>query len=394
MKNILVKISILYLLSTCLISCVRVGIPEYFTEATQFSGDTDSQFPKVIDDNYSSIALIVASPLPPEGMGYPKTLGYQFALSFIPVTRLYQQNSPTSSLIETAASVLQLAGYSPWVVSQNDLPAMANALQPNLIVEMNLIDFAVDAFDLFFLRRNRISGKLSVSFRSHSNVLAGRYKKPLIKDFYDIKYQASGHVPALASLQQFTFSTVLKELLDNYNVTSYQGRLSNIPYKVNLTPSSTSLTFIAPTVIEDIHIRNLGDSVRLSYGINDSSIYSSGSLSRLFSRGMRHGLAKLGKPSATSINRNISRVIAKTGNSFILFSQVTAAAIEKNNLRLQLRIINYQLTAGGKVKQLRAATCTLSTELNKSLDGAAAIAIQVSSDRMIRSFYTDNLLCN
>lgn len=305
----------------------------------------------------------------------PETLGYQFVLGFLPLTRLYLEHGINASVEEATLAVLQEQGYAPFIVGKKSFARAVSVIRPRLILSTNVSDVSLHAYDLIFLRVLSLDGTLTVSRISSNGILANSYSLPIKEK----RYRKHAHAPAMASILEANLRNGMRELLADKRVGRQSRRPAVVPTKTT-TPlvllESPSSRFPMPLEI--------GKQIAESYGFREVPAFSQAAVLRMVQRGLATGLDEsfiaLSPPNPEQIFRTGEPywVLATALERLVLHSSRSG---EGPGLELTLRLDIRERGA-----QLLGASCRTYQPLLAERDGYWVVTIEQAASDIVAAF--------
>ena len=385
------KFRYLAALGVMLAGCFRMGMPEHPAE---LQAGTAAIAPLLSARPAGRPALVIAADsadaqiLPASGKR-PAGLGTQFVFGVLPVTRLFLQHSTESFAAEITLAALARRGFSPAMAAKDQALPAASLLRPEVIIEPEIADLSVNAYDALAIRRLSVGGefKLHVYRQSAHGELEklGTMSEPLEGS----AFRRSGSAPQLAYLLEQTALKALDKMLQAMPPAAFRCR----PPVSGATAGHELL--IEPPDLASIDLRPFGVLAAESYGFTEGGPYRPGEILRFLQRGLTAGAhaAEISSivllsplPAAPHFFDHRESVWLLRSRIMELAVVPAASGTDRKSVRLAAEAETRSDPSREPGEKLLSAVCTATAELDSTVDGAIVAAAEQASAALIEAF--------
>lgn len=349
----------------CLNACFPAALPEYFSHF----GQRDVYSRSILKRQKALVLVDPGKLYAPEKQ---KSYGSQFILAAFPLTYLYYPHGETSAAIEIILDRLRYFGFEPVVVPKKHFLTAQEIVQADLIIEPELNDLKLNAYDLIFYRKLSVKSSLQLKYYKSAKIF---YQNNF--DFSNSKYRANASAKGLAYYFERTlienFDREFKNDLDRDIVLSARAK------KVNFAKSNSGKLFIVQAAkLERINFQSIEPQLRASYGDLSLPNYNFPQFQRIFQRGFEKSLADNAFISLAEVKFLEASQI--NSSAWLVSAEFSSITIEEEQLKIQAK-----LGLSNKQGARNNFHCSYSSEIETSREGYLVFALEDAASRILSS---------
>lgn len=371
-------------IAAVLSGCFRVGIPEKIADPAPASLTTKRLQSLLEHSRSERRRMLVLTGCEEEAGGRPPTLGHQYLFGVFPLTSLFLEHRPAALLSEAISSQLLARG---WEVSRGSCKEAARlilALHPDAVLEADLRDLRVNAYDLLLARRMVVSGRLVVRMSGRQG--CGESATPhaespaepsaeVSRIFSAGEFVRFAHPPQLAAILQ-------KQLESELSVATSEA-IATLPAAAPTPctgPSSgdRQVVSVETPLVSRAALGDTGTITAQSYGYQSAMPFTDGMVASIVRRGMA---AKLAREFPVTETLNPSR--DADDEAWHVTGRIESIAFRGETLRLTAVL---QLRFHGVASV--TARCSTEAVQDRSADGSWVVTLEHAAGTIAGEFFS------
>ncbi len=227
-----------------------------------------------------------------------ESLGSQFILGLLPLTRLYSNQPPEDWVKEELLTSALLRGYSTWTTSPRYANQAWQRIQPAATVKIGKTSLSIHAYDLLLARLNKATGDTQLCFSSNPDTANCRESEV---SFSKTTLAKTGHTYQLADLAKSALRISIDNFLEENTWSAPNMVFPRLSKQLDHPQAALPLLIIIrPPHISPQHVEVLLQKLSLSYGV--PNFYPDPAvIGRLWQTGIEKALENLELPWVSQV---------------------------------------------------------------------------------------------
>ena len=362
----------------------QIGVRERAGDATSRRGSFTRELLGAYED-YSPLVMVVSDRprLAPRAPSARTSLGHQFLFGLFPVTYLFLQHDSSSLVGELLLDSLQERGFTPLVVSPEDLDQARKAFAPDLILTPKLSSLSVNAYDAFFFRVISIQGALELSLKDRGDSPEQQRRDVSLRE-----YRSHAHAPLLSTLLERALREALRSIVHALPQKHATRALSSVV----VTPSGPGPLLLEEPRFAEPPPVGIGMELAAAYGFDFTPPFTFSSVLRLIQRGIEDGVAQQGLASV-SLRGEWSPAAARDGDWWRLQAQIATIELQARESETGAAAIRLRAHFSLKTRAgvlLSQAECERIEPLAEHVDGALVVTLEHAAAVLSQAFLQES----
>ena len=291
----------------CCTGCIRIAVPEYYPNLAILGSGLKNDSLSSLQHSFSQdgyvqraqkkqVILIDKASLlstPVVAADLNATLGHQYVFGLLPLSSLFLPNGIAQSLPEIIATIFINRGYTVYFASAANLPSLIERMPQAFVVETELLNPRLNAFDLLIVRKISITGDAILKVSSGLSP-----QNIFVKEIDFSQYRKFAHVPTLAAEFYGQIGEVFSELIGEWEnglryvhlgkkQPSVQTEKGGKEERIFFVSLPKLLNYTEPFIVK------LGMLTAQSFGYLNQPAYEFSAIQRMLQQGVVQGLRGL-----------------------------------------------------------------------------------------------------